>query len=107
MDVRHDSLNTNSGAIHGIYFKTVEDLPLGLDTVCDPTNSEPDTTYPNFDLGLGSLRIAFFYFDHYYYWSSITDNNGFESIANTVLGSDHYVEILYDVNKIRLLGTES
>ena len=61
MDVRHDdSLNDISGAIHGIFFKTVDGLPLGLNTVCDPTNTNPDATSENFDLGLGSLKIAFF-----------------------------------------------
>ena len=109
MDVRHDdSVGHGSGAIHGIFFKTVDGLPLGLDTVCDPTNSYPDTTATGFDLGLGSLRIAFSESSSSpnFYFISITDSTGFELIANNHSSPDYYVEIFYDENKIRLLGTE-
>ena len=106
MDIRHhDSVNARKGAINGILFKTTNGDPLGLDTFCDPSaSSVGGTTTSNFDLGLGFLGIEGFHAGNWN-WARITDVHEIPLIVNTYRDENN-IDIHYDPDRIKLLGTQ-
>ena len=105
VDIRHNSnIETPNGAVHGILFKTTSGDSLGLDTYCD--SYSPATTFNDFDLGLGTLSIQGFYYGNYFDWARILSVDGTELVVNSYR-DDNHIDLLYDPDRIKLLGTQS
>ena len=105
VDIRHlDDLNSWNGAVNGINFKTTSNLPLGLDTYCDPQNFGATST--DFRLGLGELSIKGFYYGNYFDWALIRDLDGNDLVVNS-WAHENNIDIIYDPDRVKLLGTQN
>ena len=106
MDIRHhDSLDAWYGGVNGILFKTTSGTPLGLETYCDV--KQPATTTSDFNLGLGTLSIWGSYWDNYFYWARMPRVDGDDLVVNTSEDHNNHIDILYDPDRIKLLGTQN
>ena len=106
VDIRHhDSLDAFDGGVNGILFKTTSGTPLGLETYCDV--KQPATTTSDFNLGLGTLSIWGSYWDNYFYWARMPRVDGDDLVVNTYEDHNNHINILYDPDRIKLLGTQN
>ena len=107
--VHHDSVGSTCGSPFGILFKTTSGSSLGLegeDAYCNSSSDTP-TTASGFNLGLGTLSIKGFFLSDYFFWSEISEVNGTDLTVNNHKESVHHIDIIYDPDRIKLLGTQS
>ena len=110
--VHHDSVGSTCGSPFGILFKTMSGSSLGLegeDAYCDPSNpfNTTPTTAFGFNLGLGTLSIKGFFYSNYFFWSVISEVDGTDLTVNTYKDPAYHIDIIYDPDRIRLLGTQT
>ena len=107
--VHHDSVGSTCGSPFGILFKTTSGSSLGLegeDAYCNSSSDTP-TTASGFNLGLGTLSIKGFFTSDYFFWSEISEVDGTDLTVNDMKESVHHIDIIYDPDRIRLLGTQT